>query len=107
MTSSSQMWGSRSACGLLPCICISIYVVTVEISGLGRPSALIQAHLRGRKEGNGTEMQMVICGLIQGASPSALFTLWLNFLSMGRISEVSEGRTWIQRQWPLFIPMTH
>lgn len=84
-----------------------LYVVTVEISGLGRPSALIQAHLRGRKEGNGTEMQMVICGLIKGASPSALFTLWLNFLSMGRISEVSEGRTWIQRQWPLFIPMTH
>lgn len=28
-----------------------LYVVTVEISGLGRPSALIQAHLRGRKEG--------------------------------------------------------
>lgn len=87
MTFCAQIWGSRSACGLLPCLCISSSCGHGGGYWLGRPNALIEAHFRGRKETG----QRVICGLIKGASPSGLITLWLNFLFMGRMRWMREG----------------
>lgn len=42
-------------------------------------------------------MQGIECGIIKGASPSALITLRLSFPSTGRMSEADEGGTQIQR----------
>lgn len=52
-------------------------------------------------------MQRIVCGLIKGASPSALITLRLSFPSMGRMSKAGEGGTQIQRHWPPYLYPSH
>lgn len=52
-------------------------------------------------------MQRIVCGLIKGVLPSSLITFQLSFSSTDRMSEVGEGGTWIQRQQPPYLYLSH